>query len=196
MLFTSIDFAVFLPIVFFLYWYGTAGRLKPQNYLLLASSYFFYGWWDVRFLTLIAASTAVDFAVGLQLGKTENKRSRQLLLGISLAVNLGMLGFFKYYHFFTDSFVDAFSLMGDEISAPALNIILPVGISFYTFQTLSYTIDVYRRDLEPTRDWVAFAAFVSFFPQLVAGPIERARDLLPQFKTERTFRYAEAVDAL
>ena len=145
---------------------------------------------------LILFSTIVDYSVGIGLLKQENKTKRKILLGTSILVNLGFLGFFKYYNFFLDNFITAFSFFGTEIKANSLNIILPVGISFYTFQTLSYSIDVYKRKLEPTKDFIAFSAFVSFFPQLVAGPIERARNLLPQFYKKRTFDYSKAVDGM
>jgi len=193
MLFNSLDFAIFLPIVFVLYWFVTARNLKLQNLLIVAASYLFYGWWDWRFLSLILFSTLVDYLVGLGLSKQENLLKRRVLLWTSIGVNLGFLGFFKYYNFFLDNFIEAFSFFGREISPNSLNIILPVGISFYTFQTLSYSIDMYKRKLEPTRDFIAFAAFVSFFPQLVAGPIERASNLLPQFYARRTFEYSKAV---
>ena len=196
MLFNSIDFAIFLPIVFILYWFVTNKNLKLQNFLIVAASYLFYGWWDWRFLSLILFSTIVDFTVGQKLRKEENQLKRKVLLWTSILVNLGFLGFFKYYNFFLDNFITAFSFFGQNIQANSLNIILPVGISFYTFQTLSYTIDVYKRKLEPTNDFIAFSAFVSFFPQLVAGPIERATHLLPQFYTKRTFDYSKAVDGM
>ncbi len=196
MLFNSIDFAVFLPIVFILYWFVFNKSLKLQNALIVAASYLFYGWWDWRFLSLILFSTVIDYFVGVGLSKQEKVSKRRVLLLTSIFVNLGFLGFFKYYNFFLDNFVEAFSFFGQSINAQGLNIILPVGISFYTFQTLSYSIDVYRRKLEPTKDFVAFTAFVSFFPQLVAGPIERATHLLPQFYKERTFNYDKAVDGL
>lgn len=196
MLFNSIDFAVFLPIVFILYWFVANRRLKLQNAFIVATSYLFYGWWDWRFLFLILFSTIVDFTVGRKLEKEENNTRRRALLWTSILVNLGFLGFFKYYNFFLENFTAAFSFFGMGIEASSLNIILPVGISFYTFQTLSYTIDVYKRKLTPTRDFIAFAAFVSFFPQLVAGPIERATHLLPQFYRKRTFDYASAVDGM
>jgi len=196
MLFNSIDFAIFLPIVFILYWFVTDKNLKLQNFLIVAASYLFYGWWDWRFLSLILFSTLVDYTVGRQLKNEENQLKRRILLWTSILVNLGFLGFFKYYNFFLDNFITAFSFFGQDIQANSLNIILPVGISFYTFQTLSYTIDVYKRKLEPTKDFIAFSAFVSFFPQLVAGPIERATNLLPQFYTKRTFDYSKAVDGM
>ncbi len=196
MLFNSIDFAIFLPIVFILYWFVVNKNLKYQNLLIVVSSYVFYGWWDWRFLLLILFSTLVDYLVGRGLAKQENKRIRKYLLWTSILVNLGFLAFFKYYNFFLDNFITAFTFFGSEIKGDSLNIVLPVGISFYTFQTLSYTIDVYRRKLEPTNDFIVFAAFVSFFPQLVAGPIERATHLLPQFYTKRIFDYNMAVDGL
>jgi D-alanyl-lipoteichoic acid acyltransferase DltB (MBOAT superfamily) len=196
MLFNSIDFAIFLPIVFVLYWFAANRNLKLQNFLLVIASYLFYGWWDWRFLSLILFSTIVDYSVGRGLLKQENLTKRKILLWISIFVNLGFLGFFKYYNFFLDNFITAFSFFGAEIKANSLNIILPVGISFYTFQTLSYSIDVYRRKLQPTKDFIAFSAFVSFFPQLVAGPIERATHLLPQFYKKRTFDYSKAVDGM
>ena len=196
MLFNSLDFALFLPIVFILYWFVTKKNLKAQNILIVVASYVFYGWWDYRFLSLILFSTLVDYAIGRALSTQEDTSKRKALLWTSILVNLGFLGFFKYYNFFLDNFVSAFSFFGQEINANSLNIILPVGISFYTFQTLSYSIDVYKRKLEPTKDIFAFAAFVSFFPQLVAGPIERATNLLPQFYTKRNFDYSKAVDGL
>ena len=196
MLFSSIDFAIFLPIVFILYWFLTNNNLRRQNFLIVAASYLFYGWWDWRFLSLILFSTIIDYSIGLKLEKEKNQKKRKILLWASIAVNLGFLGFFKYYNFFLDNFITAFSIFGTEIKANSLNIILPVGISFYTFQTLSYSIDVYKRKLEPTNDFIAFSAFVSFFPQLVAGPIERAKNLLPQFYKKRTFNYLKSVDGM
>lgn len=194
MYFNSLDFAIFLPIVFVLYWFVTNKNLKLQNALLVVASYVFYGWWDWRFLSLIVFSSLVDYTIGLQLNKAAQPSKRKLLLWSSILINLGFLGFFKYYNFFIDSFVEAFSFFGSPIQPNTLDIILPVGISFYTFQTLSYTIDVYKRKLEPTKDIVSFLAFVSFFPQLVAGPIERATNLLPQFYKKRQFHYSQAVD--
>jgi D-alanyl-lipoteichoic acid acyltransferase DltB (MBOAT superfamily) len=194
MFFNSIDFIIFLPIVFFLYWFATNRSLILQNILIVIASYIFYGWWDWRFLFLIIFSTLVDYFVGIGLAKNENNTNRKILLCISVIVNLIFLGVFKYYNFFIDNFVKAFSFLGIKFNARHLNIILPVGISFYTFQTMSYSIDVYRRKIEPTKNFAAFAAFVSFFPQLVAGPIERATNLLPQFYRNRKFDYCNAVD--
>ena len=196
MLFNSIDFAVFLPIVFVLYWFVFSKSIKLQNLLIVFASYVFYGWWDLRFLTLILFSTLVDFAVGIKLSQENQKSKRRLLLLTSVLVNLGFLGLFKYYNFFLDNFTNAFTVLGYNFDGHSLSIILPVGISFYTFQTLSYTIDVYRKNLNPTKDIIAFTAFVSFFPQLVAGPIERATNLLPQFYRERKFDYSKAVDGM
>ncbi len=196
MFFNSIDFAIFLPILFLLYWFVADKNLKVQNFLVVVASYVFYGWWDWRFLSLILFSTIVDYSVGIGLKNYENLTKRKLLLWTSIIANLGVLAFFKYYNFLLENLVEAFSLFGHTINPQGLNIILPVGISFYTFQTLSYSIDVYKRKLEPTNDFVAFMAFVSFFPQLVAGPIERATHLLPQFNKKRSFEYDKAVDGL
>ncbi|MBN3521229.1 MBOAT family protein [Algoriphagus lutimaris] len=195
MLFNSIEFAIFLPIVFILYW-ALRKHFRFQLYILLVASYIFYGWWDWRFLSLIIFSSGIDFLIGKRLGTLTVESKRKMLLGLSLLTNLGLLGFFKYYNFFSESLSEAFTFFGKEISTGRLNIILPVGISFYTFQTLSYTIDVYRRKLEPTNDWLAFFGFVSFFPQLVAGPIERASHLLGQFQKPRVFEYLFAVSGL
>lgn len=196
MLFTSLEFFIFLPVVFGLYWLIGGKHTRTQNLLVAFASYVFYGWWDWRFLSLILFSTLVDYSIGIALGKKKKPNQRKILLWISICVNLGFLGFFKYYNFFVDSLIDSFTFFGSELSLNTLNIILPVGISFYTFQTLSYTIDVYNKKLEPTKNFVGFMAFVSFFPQLVAGPIERATNLLPQFSVERKFDYKNAVDGL
>ena len=157
MLFNSLDFAIFLPIVFLLYWFVTQKNLKLQNALIVVASYVFYGWWDWRFLSLIIFSTVVDYLIGQRLKNEYKQSKRKALLWISIFVNLGFLGFFKYYNFFLENFVDAFSLFGMQINANSLNIILPVGISFYTFQTLSYTIDIYRKQLTPTNNFISFA---------------------------------------
>lgn len=197
MLFNSLEFAIFLPIVFILYWFVINKNLKRQNILLLVASYLFYGWWDWRFLSLIFISTTLDFTIGRWLGKHDaNDKKRKAIISISFITNLGLLGFFKYFNFFIDSFTSLITAFGLQANEMSLRIILPVGISFYTFQSLSYTIDVYRRKLKPTNDPIAFFAFVSFFPQLVAGPIERATNLLPQFYVKRTFSYNKAIDGL
>lgn len=194
MLFNTVDFAFFFPVVFFIYWFLLKKDLKAQNFFIVIASYFFYGFWDWRFLSLIFISSLVDYVVGLQLGRTENSRSRKFLLITSIVVNVGILFFFKYFSFFLFSFVDSFKFFGNEIEKSTLQIILPAGIGFYTLQTLSYTIDVYQKKITPHKDPVSFFAFVSFFPQLVAGPIERASHLLPQFNTQRKFKYNRAVD--
>lgn len=196
MLFTSLDFAIFIPLVFGLYWFVTQKNLRLQNLLIVVSSFVFYGWWDWRFLILIVFSLLVDYTVGRTMAKEEVPKRRTALLWVSMAANFGLLGFFKYHQFFVDNFVAAFTFFGQPIQVRSLNLILPVGISFYTFQTMSYTIDVYRKKIVPTKDLVAFAAYVSFFPQLVAGPIERAAHLLPQFLKKREFRYDLAVDGM
>lgn len=195
MLFNSLTFLIFLPLVFAIYWLlGKAKKLMWQNLWLLIASYVFYGWWDYRFLALIVASTLVDYWVGLRIAAAEEQPVRKRWLWGSIAFNLGLLGFFKYYNFFVESWVDAFASIGYQLDPWTIQIILPVGISFYTFQTMSYSLDIYRRQLQPTRDFIGFAAFVSFFPQLVAGPIERASNLLPQILQRRSFSYEEAVD--
>ena len=192
MLFNSIEFLVFLPIVFLLYWFFFNKNLKGQNLLILVSSYVFYGWWDYRFLSLIVLSTVVDYFIGLNIPKKSSEQSRKTLLWCSIFFNLGVLGVFKYYDFFIESWIDLFNSMGYEIkSIRTLKLILPVGISFYTFQTMSYTIDIYKRKLNPTSDFISFASFVSFFPQLVAGPIERASNLLPQILKKREINYEQ-----
>ncbi len=162
-----------------------------RNFFLLVCSYFFYGMWDWRFLGLIVFSSMVDYIIGAMVGKVseERKSKRKLLLAVSVIVNLGFLAYFKYANFFIDSLVNTFTFFGEELSTSRLSIILPVGISFYTFQSLSYTIDIYNKKFEPTKDIIAFFAFISFFPQLVAGPIERAKNLLPQFSTLKKFDY-------
>jgi len=196
MLFNSIDFAVFLPIVFILYWFVTGKNLRLQNLLIVAASYVFYGWWDWRFLSLIIISSISDFIIGLQISKSKSNSFRKTLLITSLAINLGILGFFKYFNFFIESLAEILMLFQIPLNLSTINIILPVGISFYTFQTLSYTIDIYRSKLEPTKDIISFFAFVSFFPQLVAGPIERASNLLKQFHDNKTFGYNACVTGL
>ena len=196
MLFNSIEFAIFLPLVFGAYWFLCQRNLKVQNTLLVLASYIFYGWWDWTFLSLIIFSSLLDYFVGIEFTKTENKNKRKILLLLSVTLNLGFLGFFKYFNFFIESFAEAFTFFGHAIEAERLNIILPVGISFYTFQTLSYSIDTYKGKMQPTKNLIAFLAYVSFFPQLVAGPIERATNLLPQFFSKRKFEYQKAIDGM
>ena len=197
MLFNSISFLIFLPIVFILYWFVFNKRLKYQNILILLSSYVFYGWWDWRFLSLILLSTIVDYLVGLKMDSSASERKRKALLWISISFNLGLLGVFKYYNFFIDSWIDLLGKFGYVVEGVStLDIVLPVGISFYTFQTMSYSLDIYRKQLKPTKDFIAFASFVSFFPQLVAGPIERASNLLPQMLNPRKFNYNRGVEGV
>jgi D-alanyl-lipoteichoic acid acyltransferase DltB (MBOAT superfamily) len=195
MLFNSIDFAVFFPIVFALYW-ATAKNVKIQNALLLIASYFFYCWWDWRYLSLVILCSATNYVGGLWMMKTEDPQRRKSILVACCVISLGVLGIFKYYNFFLTAFVDAFSLVGVRLPAQTLKLILPVGISFYTFHTLSYTIDVYRKKFEPTRDILSFFLFVSIFPLAMAGPIERATNLLPQIYKRRIFEHTVAVDGL
>jgi len=196
MLFNSVEYLIFLPMVFILYWLIFYEKLKIQNLLLLIVSYFFYGLWDWRFLSLIIFSSFLDFFCGLAIGNSEVKKRKKLWLTIGMLVNLGFLGVFKYFNFFSNSLSEAFSKLGYEIDAFTLDFILPVGISFYTFQTMSYMIDIYRGHLKPTKNIIAFFAFVSFFPQLVAEPIERATNLLPQFYEKRKFLYDNAANGL
>ena len=192
MIFNSLEYAIFLPLVLLLYW---RFRHKQQNLLLLAASYLFYGWWDYRFLALLAFTTVVDYWVGLQLGRMEEERARKRLLIVSIAVNLGVLGFFKYFNFFVDSAASLLQQVGLNANMPTLRIILPVGISFYTFQSMSYTFDVYRRRIPPSESLLDFALYVAYFPQLVAGPIERAQALLPQITSNRTRPSPEQVSS-
>lgn len=194
MIFNSLVFVVFFIAVFGIYWGFLSNRLQLRNAYLLLVSYVFYGYWDYRFLGLIVFSSAVDYLVGRSMAACRKTGVRRLLLSISLISNLGMLGFFKYYNFFVDSASEALQRLGVGWNPDSLSIVLPVGISFYTFQTLSYTIDVYRRKITPSYSIVDFFAYVSFFPQLVAGPIERAGHLLPQFKRRFKFDGKEAVD--
>jgi len=196
MLFNSIDFAIFFPIFFIFYWLTNAWSLNVRNVFILCSSILFYGWWEWSFIYLLLFSSLVDYLIGVGLSQSRSTIRRKLLLATSLTVNLGMLCYFKYANFFIENFNEAFTFFGSEISITTLNVVLPVGISFYTFQTLSYSIDVYRGDLKPTKDIIAFFGFVSFFPQLVAGPIERATNLLPQFNLAQQFNYDNAVIGL
>ena len=200
MLFNSIQFAIFLPIVFLLYWFvfdrfisKSKHQLKLQNAFVVAASYVFYGWWDWRFLLLIAFTSFCSWGSGLLIGKAETKGKAKRWMWLNIVLNLGILALFKYYDFFVTEFAHLFHISTEGL---LLKVILPVGISFYTFQALSYSIDVYRGKIAPTRDIVAFFAFISFFPQLVAGPIERATNLLPQFLKKREFRYDNAVDGM
>ena len=194
MLFNSLEFAIFLPIVFLLYWFVFNRNLKAQNFFIVAASYFFYGFWDWRFLLLIALTSFCSWGSGLLIEKHRGQPLSKAIHILNIVLNLGILALFKYYDFFVTSFARAF--LHGNTDGLLLHLVLPVGISFYTFQALSYSIDVYRQKMEPVRDIVQFFAFVSFFPQLVAGPIERATNLLPQFGQARHFDYDTAVDGL
>ena len=200
MLFNSFEYLIFLPIVFLLYWFvfdyalsRCKYQLLLQNLFVVVASYIFYGWWDWRFLILIAITTVLSFLSGLGIEYAPTQRGKKAVMIANIIVNLGILGVYKYYDFFAREFAELFGIESDFL---LLHLILPVGISFYTFQALSYSIDVYRKQIAPTHDIVAFTAFLSFFPQLVAGPIERATNLLPQFQKKRTFDYTTAVDGM
>jgi len=193
MLFNSITYFFFIILVFALYWSILRKNFRWQNLFLLGASYCFYGWWDVRFLMLIFISSSVDFFLGRAIFNQPVKKKKLYLLGLCMLINLGMLGFFKYYNFFVDSFASLSASFGLQPNLKTLHIILPIGISFYTFQSLSYSIDIYRGKIQPTNNFISFMAFVSFFPQLVAGPIQRASDLLPQFLKPRTFKRDQLV---
>ena len=194
MLFNSLSFAIFLPIVFALYWLTKAKR--KQNILLMIASYYFYACWDWRFLFLLAFSTFLDYYTGIRIEESQKKSSKKFWFWLSIGVNLGFLGFFKYYNFFAESFAELFAGFGFQINPLILQIILPIGISFYTFHGLSYVIDIYKERIKAERSVIDYALFVSFFPLLVAGPIERATHLLPQIKKERQFSYDNSVDGL
>ena len=200
MLFNSIQFAIVLPIVFLLYWFvfdrfisKSMNQLKWQNAFVLVASYVFYGWWDWRFLLLIAFTSFCSWGSGLLIGKAKTSKEAKTWTTLNIVLNLGILALFKYYDFFVTEFARLFNISTEGL---LLKVILPVGISFYTFQALSYSIDIYRGKIEPTKDIIAFFAFISFFPQLVAGPIERATNLLPQFLKKREFDYDTAVDGM
>lgn len=200
MLFNSLEYILFLPIVFLLYWFvfdhtikNNKQQLLWQNMFIVVVSYIFYGWWDWRFLILIAITTFLSFLSGIGIERFETKQKKKIVMIINIIINLGILGVYKYYDFFVKSFADAFNINSEPL---LLNLILPVGISFYTFQALSYSIDVYRNHIKPTHNIVEFTAFISFFPQLVAGPIERATNLLPQFQQKRHFDYNQATHGM
>lgn len=193
MVFNSIEFILFFIVAFSIYWFILKSTRKGQNIFIVIASYFFYGWFDWRFLGLIIFSSFVDYFIGIAIADADSKSKKKLFLFVSILCNLGMLGIFKYYDFFIGEVQQGFYSLGFNLNFKTLDILLPVGISFYTFQTLSYSIDIYRGGLKPTREIISFFAFVSFFPQLVAGPIERAKNLLPQFLTDREFKYQEAI---
>ena len=196
MLFNSISFAIFLPIVFFLYWFAVNKNLRLQNILLLVSSYFFYACWDWRFLFLLVFSTLLDYYTGLKIADAKNQHLKKFWFWLSILVNLGFLGVCKYYNFFATSFTEVITQLGFTINPWTLKVILPVGISFYTFHGLSYVIDIYKGKIKAEGNFINYSVFVSFFPLLVAGPIERATHLLPQIQSQRPFDYLKAVDGL
>ena len=197
MLFNSLEFIIFLPIVFLLYWFVFENDFRIQNLLLLISSYIFYGWWDWRFLSLIFLSTLVDYFVGLKIYNSRETKVKKIYLCLSILFNLSLLGFFKYFNFFIDSWISLISILGYENQITwTLKVVLPIGISFYTFQTMSYSLDIYYKKIKPTKDFITFASFISFFPQLIAGPIERASNLLPQLLIERKFKYQQGIEGL
>lgn len=196
MLFNSIEFAIFLPIVFLLYWFVFQKSLSKQNLLILLVSYFFYAWWDWRFLFLLAFSTFLDYFSGLKIEQAKTNARSKFWLILSIGINLGFLGFFKYYNFFVKELTAAIADAGIVINPWTLKVILPVGISFYTFHGLSYIIDVYKKRIPAEKNFVEYAVFVSYFPLLVAGPIERATHLLPQVKKPRKFDYQQAADGM
>ncbi len=189
-------FGIFLPIAFILYWAIQKGSLRLQNSIVLLANYIFYAYWDYRFLSLVIISSTICFVTGLLISKTEQQFKRKIILVVSLILNLGILGFFKYYNFFITSANDLLEGLGLNANLQLLQLILPLGISFYTFKIITYIVDVYRKDMNPTRDVIAFFAFVSFFPTMIAGPIDKARNLLPQFLKKREFSDTEARDGL
>jgi len=196
MLFNSLNFAIFLPVVFLLYWFVAQKNLKLQNMLLLLASCFFYACWDWRFLFLLLISIVLVYLPGKFMTATNSSNMRKFWLWISIVFSLGFLGVFKYFNFFSESFTELLLNFGLKVNPLSLNVILPVGISFYTFHGLSYIIDLYQHKIEEEKDFVNYAVFVAFFPLLIAGPIERATHLLPQIKTRRTFEYSKAADGL
>ncbi|KAF2513566.1 MBOAT family O-acyltransferase [Flavobacterium foetidum] len=196
MFFNSLAFAIFLPIVFFLYWFVFNKNKSTQNALLIVASYYFYSCWDWRFLFLLVFSTFLDYYTGIQIEKGKSEKSRKFWFWLSIIVNLGFLGIFKYYNFFAASFAEMFTSFGFKVSPVLLNVILPVGISFYTFHGLSYVIDIYYKRIKAEYNFVDYSLFVSYFPLLVAGPIERATHLLPQVKLKREFDLEKAKEGI
>jgi len=196
MLFNSLSFAIFFPVVFILYWFVTNKDLKMQNILLLAASYFFYASWDYRFLFLLIFSTLLDYFTGIKISEATSQQRKRYWLWLSVIVNVGFLALFKYYNFFAASFAEVLAQFGFQVNPWTLKVILPVGISFYTFHGLSYVIDLYNNKINPERNYITYGVFVSFFPLLVAGPIERATHLLPQIRRHRSFNYAQALDGM
>lgn len=195
MLFNSLEFLIFLPLVFIGYWL-IFKRTSIQNLFVFAASYLFYGWWDYRFLFLIFLTTVTCFAAGIMIDRSKTYKAARWTCGINIALNVAILCYFKYFNFFSENLRILFEQFGYQLDWFTLDVLLPVGISFYTFQAISYPIDVYRKKIAASKDFIAFGAFISFFPQLVAGPIERSTNLLPQFETPRSFDYGEALDGM
>jgi alginate O-acetyltransferase complex protein AlgI len=196
MLFNSIQFAIFLPVVFALYWFVFNKSSKSQNILLLLASLAFYAWADYRFLILLFASILINFYVGLKIFRSEKEKQKKLYLWLGLIFNIGILFFFKYFNFFAESFINLFNVFNAGIKFNALRIILPLGISFFTFQMLGYIIDIHREEIEPSNNLLDFSVYVAFFPKLLAGPIERAQKFLPQIAAKRIFNSLQATDGL
>ena len=196
MIFSSIPFVLFFVVFFFFYWFIFSKNLKTQNMLILAGSYFFYAWWDWRFLLLLVFSSWLNFVIGIKLGIANNDKAKKFLLYTGIGFGLALLIYFKYFNFFISSFVDAFSAMGVQLNFHSLKIILPLGISFYTFRTISYLLEIDKRKIVPQKNWVVFFSYVSFFPSLISGPIDKAKLLIPQLEKERKFNAASATDGM
>jgi len=196
MLFTSLEYFLFLPVVFALYWSIKSDQLGIRNGLLLIASYFFYGWWDWRFLLLLVSMALMNYFVGLRIGNQEEKRIRKFWLITGLIINLGVLIIFKYFNFFIDSFIDLISLLNYKLPRSTTIIILPLGISFYTFLSISYIVDIYKKNCDAYRNIIEVLLALNFFPIILAGPIQRPSTLLPQISSERKFSYDQALDGL
>lgn len=196
MIFNSFSFLIFFPIVFLIYWYLGKKSLMYQNYFLLFASYFFYSYWDYRFTFLLLFSTLLDYVSGIKIQNSKTEKLKNFWFWMSILINIGFLGVFKYFNFFVESFTDLLNSIGLQVNPFTINVILPIGISFYTFHGLSYVIDIKKERIKAETNFVDYSLFVSFFPLLVAGPIERATHLLPQIKRERTFNYSKSVDGL
>jgi alginate O-acetyltransferase complex protein AlgI len=196
MIFTSAQFVIFFSLFFLLYWIVFNKNLQLQNIFILLGSYLFYAWWDWRFLFLLIASSGLNYFLGIWIAKSKSQKHRNILLWIGLIQGLGSLLFFKYYNFFIESFIASFSRFNVSLDIHTLNIILPLGISFYTFKTISYLLDIKKGKIEPTFNWVIFFSYVAFFPGLLAGPIDRPKTLIPQLTKLRVFNYAQASDGM
>ena len=196
MVFNSIPFVIFFITFFFLYWFAFKQNLKVQNFLILIGNYVFLTWWDWRFLLFLIGSSIVNFFLGIYIAKTENEKNQRFLVTVGLIQGLGSLLFFKYYNFFVDSLAGVFSIFNISLNIHTLNLILPLGISFYTFRAISYLLDIESGKTKPTKDWVVFFSYLSFFPSLLAGPIDKARTFIPQLEKRRVFDYNQAIDGL